>query len=165
MFTALLDTCVLVPSKQRDFLLSLAVEGMYRPAWSWRVLEELEYTAIRLRTRRGDDAATARQYAKHLLSQMSIGFADAEVQGWEPLEGSYGLPDPDDEHLVAAAVIGGAGMIVTNNVRDLPADKIPKGIEVQPPDTFAWNTVSLAPRLARLAVEKMGGAHRSCRPS
>jgi hypothetical protein len=46
MLTALLDTCVLVPSTQRDVLLECAAAGIYRPVWSQAVLDELAYTPI-----------------------------------------------------------------------------------------------------------------------
>ena len=109
MFTALLDTCVLWPSTQRDFLLSLAIEGMYRPTWSSAILLELEICETTKLTRKiGVDAGEAEFRAKHLVEQMRTAFDDAEVAGWEGLEGTYGLPDPDDEHVLAAAVVGGA---------------------------------------------------------
>ncbi|MFG1913824.1 PIN domain-containing protein [Micromonospora sp. NPDC048898] len=105
MFAALLDTCVLWPDLQRDFLLSLAIEGMYRPVWSSIVLEELEYEQRAKLIQLGEDAGEAAKRARHLVEQMRQHFDDAEVGGWEGLEGTYNLPDPDDEHLVAAAVV------------------------------------------------------------
>jgi len=125
VFTALLDTCVLWPSLQRDFLLSLAVEGLYRPIWSAAILDECE---------------------------MRRAFDDAEVAGGEGLDGTYGLPDPDDEHVVAAAVVGGAGAIITLNLRDFPKTNIPAAIQVLSPRTFAANTVELRPTRALAAI-------------
>jgi hypothetical protein len=90
MFAALLDTCVLWPSLQRDFLLSLAVEGMYRPLWSAAIIEELAEHETRKLVRRGEEPAKAVTRTLHLLEQMSCRFDDAEVQGWEGLEGAYG---------------------------------------------------------------------------
>lgn len=123
VFTAFLDTSVLWPSLQRDFLLSLAIEGMYRPVWSAAILEELEYHETAKLIGRGEATDEAAQRALRLVTQMRAAFEDAEVQGWEALEGTYGLPDPDDEHVVAAAVVAGAGAIITHNLRHFPPDQ------------------------------------------
>jgi len=94
MFAALLDTSVLWPSLQREFLLSLAVEGLYRPLWSSAILDELQLHEVQKLVGRGEhpDAAAAR--AQHLIDQMATAFDDALVENWEPLDGTFGLPDP-----------------------------------------------------------------------
>lgn len=153
MFTALLDTCVLWPSLQRDFLLSMAAEGLYRPVWSAQILAELEYAETAKWGRRGLDPAAAADRATHLIGQMRGAFDDAETTGWEPLVGSYGLPDPEDEHVVAAAVVAGAGAIVTSNLRDFPTVSVPAAVEVLSPQQFTATTVSLAPARALAAVQ------------
>ena len=155
MFTATLDTSVLWPSLQRDFLLSLAIEGAYRPTWSSVILDELEFhEEAKLVTRETPTDEAARRAAT-LIAAMRREFADAEVAGWELLEGTFGLPDPDDEHVVAAAVIAGAGAIVTENTRDFPRDKIPPSIQVLTAREFTRNTVALNPRHALAAVQEI----------
>lgn len=77
MFAALLDTSVLWPSLQRDFLLSLAIEGLYRPLWSSAVLEELEFHEARKLVDHGEDVDAAAERARHLVDQMSSAFDDA----------------------------------------------------------------------------------------
>ena len=151
MFTALLDTCVLWPSLQRDVLLSLAAEGMYRPAWSSVILAELEYEQAAKLTRRGVAPADADNRAAHLIQQMRQAFDDAEITGWEGLDGgTYDLPDPDDEHVVASAVVAGA--IITLNTKDFPATLLPFGLETLRPAEFAANTVALDPHRALHAI-------------
>lgn len=125
MFTALLDTSVLWPSLQRDFLLSLAIEGLYRPVWSSAILAELEFHEAEKLINHGTLPAEADRRARGLVEQMRGVFDDAEVTGWEPLEGTFGLPDPDDEHVAAAAARAQAAVIVTSNLKDFPADKLP----------------------------------------
>lgn len=154
MFTALLDTSVLWPSLQRDFLLSLAAEGMYRPLWSSAILAELQFHEAGKLRRAGVADDEARIRAEYLVAQMREceAFDDAEVDGWEGLEGSYGLPDADDEHVVAAAVVGGAAAIVTANTKDFPLARLPSGLQVLPPAEFALNTVSFDPNTALRAA-------------
>jgi len=54
------------------------------------------------------------------------------------------LPDPNDRHVLAAAVRGGADVIVTFNLRHFPKRVLgPLGIEARHPDVFVSNLLDL----------------------
>lgn len=141
MFSAVLDTSVLWPSLQRDFLLSLAAERTYSPKWSTAILDELVFHEAEKLAGRGAAVDDAERSAQRLIDQMSSAFDDALVTDWEPLEGTYGLPDPDDEHVLATAVMCSAEVIVTENLKDFPASKLPAPIRAIPARDFAHDTV------------------------
>lgn len=159
MFAAVLDTCVLWPSLQRDFLLSMAIEGLYRPLWNDAILDELHRHEQLKLVGRGSEEHAALATADHLITQMAGAFDDALVGGWEPLEGSYGLPDPNDEHVVAAAVVGGAGAIVTDNLADFPRTRVPHSIQVISARDFAANTADVDPERAATALHAISARH------
>lgn len=160
MFAAVLDTCVLWPSLQRDFLLSLAIEGVYRPLWSEAILDELHHHEQQKLIDRGNEAGSAEVTADHLLDRMRTAFDDAIVTGWEALEGTFGLPDVDDEHVLAAAVVGGAGAVVTDNVKDFPTDRVPSSIQIVTARDFAADTVDVNPASAVRALKQLSSRHR-----
>jgi|SRR5215217_3793651 len=155
MFTALLDTCVLYSSLQRDFFLSLAVEGSYRPVWSSRILDELRLCEAEKLQELGQAPLQAQWAVDHLIDNMRDAFSDAEVLGWEPFESSFTLPDPDDRHVVAAALVGRADAIVTYNLKDFPPDRLPAGIELLTPSEFGLHSVTLDVSKARRAIDEM----------
>lgn len=144
MFTAALDACVLVPSLQRDVLLEAAERGVYRAVWSDRIIEEM-CRAIRTLRRDRDDAPTIDAYISRLTGQMLSAFPDALVTGWEALEAAIELPDPDDRHVVAAAIVGRADLIVTDNSRDFPTTSLPAALDAQSADEFLLDALDLHP--------------------
>jgi predicted nucleic acid-binding protein len=111
LFPVFLDTCVLLKPYLCDTLLSIAECRIYRPLWSAGVLTELDRN---LRKR----GATPEQVA-HRLDQMGRHFPDAEVVGYEHLVDSM-QNHPKDRHVLAAAVRGGAAVLVTENLKDFP---------------------------------------------
>jgi hypothetical protein len=63
------------------------------------------------------------------------------------------LPDPDDRHVLAAAIRGRADVIITSNLRDFPAEILaPFGIEAQHPDQFISHLLSLSPGIVAEAA-------------
>lgn len=156
MFSVVLDTCVLWPSLQRDFLLSMAAERLYRPLWSRTILMELEsHESSKLVDRANCDRRTATARAKRLIAMMERAFDDALVEGCECHQSTFGLPDSGDEHVLAAAVLGGAAAIVTSNHRDFPPSRVPKHIQIIKPAQFAADTVAASPESALRAIETM----------
>lgn len=84
-------------------------------------------------------------------------FPEAMVEDWHELEGEM-TNDPKDRHVLAAAVAGGAEIIVTNNVADFPASACdPYGITVRRADDFLCDIWSEALDLAEVMVEEQPG--------
>ena len=162
MFGAVLDTCVLVPSMQRDFLLSMAAAGVYRPLWNEEILDELYDVVQRPEIRRERTSAEALAQADHLLAQMREHFGDALVPDCDRLRPA-GLPDPDDEHVLAAAVLGNGTAIVTENVKDFPKELLPAGLLIRTARRFIEDQVAADPIGAAEAIREM--ARRSKAPT
>jgi len=80
------------------------------------------------------------------------------VTGYEDLIDSLTLPDPDDRHVLAAAVRAGAGVIVTTNLKDFPAAILAgHGVAAQHPDAFALGLL----RAHRDAAVEVARTHRA----
>ena len=79
---------------------------------------------------------------------------DATVSGYEPSIGGLTLPDPDDRHVLAAAIHGGANVIVTSNERDFPAATLsPYKLAAISPDKFILRLLEADPNLVLAALE------------
>ena len=156
MYRAVLDTCALVPSLQRDFLLQLATEEAYAPVWGTGILFELDYVLAGLHERRGITDSASRR--RHLFEQLKKAFPGSEVHAPKDREYNYGLDDPDDGHVAHAAIIGKADAIVTDDRRAgfSTAQVLAEAdIETVPPHQFAANTVRAHPHAGVRALREM----------
>ncbi len=150
-YTALLDACVLYPVAMTDALLSLATAGFF--AAKWTTMFEAEW--LRSLERQRPDLAGKLDVRR---DSMREAIPDWEVNeaAWSALAAGLQLPDPDDQHVLAAAIAGHADCIVTSNLKDFPADVLFEfGIEAIDPDTFIINQWDLDPVNAIAAFKRM----------
>ena len=147
-YTAVLDACVLYPAPLRDLLLSLAADGIFSARWTARIQEEWQRNLL-LKRPDLDPSALARTSAL-----MAEAVDDGVIESYEFLIDALVLPDADDRHVLAAAIVGHADAIVTFNLKDFP-DAIMRGhnIEVLHPDDFLVAQYELAP-IRMLSVVK-----------
>lgn len=140
---------------KRNIVLSLAEVGLYRPRWSERILDETERAAEKMIAKRG--FADAAERAKRSRDQIDAAFTDALIGDYEMLEASLqNLPDPDDAHVVAVAIKTKASIIVTDNLKDFPAEVLdPFEIEAKTADDFIADTFDLSLPTALPAIRNM----------
>ena len=130
---ALLDACVLFPTATREVLLGLAAAGRFRPLWSERILEEWARATPKL----GEGAETV---ARGEIAALRAAWPDAAATVRPGTEAKLWLPDPNDVHVLAAAIDGGADVLVTFNKRDFPRRELDGwGIRLIDPDALAMD--------------------------
>jgi predicted nucleic acid-binding protein len=127
---ALLDANVLYPARLRDLLIRLDIAGLYQARWSEQILDECFENLLEDRA----DLPEARLARTRRL--MNAALPGAIVEGYEALIEEQDLPDPDDDHVLAAAITACATHLVTSNLDDFPANKVPPGMLVVSPDSF-----------------------------
>jgi hypothetical protein len=125
-FVAVFDACVLYPASVRDLLLRLALTDLSRARWTDRIHDEWIGGVLK---QRQDLSRTQLERTRDLMNQA---VPDCLVTAYESLIDGLGLPDPNDRHVLAAAIRCQAGVIVTYNLRHFPEEALaPYGIEAQ----------------------------------
>lgn len=145
----LFDACVLYPAPVRDLLLRIAVAGLVQAKWTDQILDECFESILKNRPdlRRENLART-----RHA---MKMAVADCLVTDYAGLLNRLKLPDPKDNHVLAAAIKAEARMIVTANIKHFPAKYLAKyKIEAKHPDYFVSELMDVAPDKIRNIVRE-----------
>jgi hypothetical protein len=150
-FVVVYDACVLYPAPLRDLLVRLARTRLFHARWTEQILDEC------FRNIREDRPDLKPEQLARSRGLLDRAVEDCKVTRYEHLIDSIqGLPDPDDRHVVAAAVRCGAQVIVTFNLKDFPAEVLKQyDIEAQHPDAFVRDVIDLnAGQVARVIHEQ-----------
>ncbi|WP_031433894.1 PIN domain-containing protein [Methylomarinum vadi] len=147
-FSVIYDACVLYPAPLRDLLMRLALTDLFKARWTDQIHEEW----INALLRRGQYDTTILERTRDL---MDANVRDAKIIGYEGLIVGIELPDPDDRHVLAAAIKAGADAIITTNLKDFPEQTLSRyGIEAIHPDDFIYYQIDLAPAVACAAIKR-----------
>jgi predicted nucleic acid-binding protein len=142
----LIDACVLYPTVLREIVLGLAARGAFEPLWSARILEEWARAAAKLGA--GQEAV-----ARGEIALVRSRWPEADVDVDPATEARLWLPDPADVHVLAAAIDGGADVLMTLNIRDFPRRTIDdQAILLRHPDFFLLEALDTHPGELRATV-------------
>jgi predicted nucleic acid-binding protein len=155
---ALLDACVLYPTVLRQILIGGAQARLYHPLWSDRILEEWSRATVKL-------GPGAEVIARGEVAALRMAFPAASVPPSPALMSRLWLPDPNDVHVLAAAIAGGADLIVTFNAADFPRQTLrDEGLDRLDADQFLLALHDKSPdRIAavcdavRIEAERLSG--------
>lgn len=152
-FVVVLDANVLYGIEVTDLFATMATRRIFRPHWSPQILDEV----VRNLAKRPDlERAAIDRRIGHLnralpgaLSEVPSALIDA-------------MPvNENDRHVLALAIHVGAPTIVTENLRDFPADLLePFGIEAISTDEFTLAQVDLHPQAVLDSIDAMAARRR-----
>lgn len=131
----------------RNLLLNLAETGLFSAKWTADIHEEWISSLLER------IPELKRERLERLRNLMDSAIQDCLVTGYESLIDGLSLPDPDDRHVLAAAITAGADVIVTMNLKDFPRSVLsPFSLVAQHPDDFIVDQINLSANSARLVA-------------
>ena len=155
VFVVVYDASVLYPNTLRDLSIRIAQSGLVQAKWSEQILDEMFAALLRKRP----DLDEKRLERTRTL--MGVAVRDWRIEGYEPLIDALKLPDPDDRHVLAAAIRVRAQSIVTANLRHFPSSLLREwDITPQSPDDFVRGQISLNRGVVRAAVQQIADSWR-----
>lgn len=156
-YTAFIDACTLASALRRNLLLTLAEAEFFRVRWSVPVLDETQRAIEKILADKGCDSNDAKDRAARARQSMEMAFEEALVEDFQDLLcACKGMPDPGDEHVLAAALKTQAATLVTENLKDFPDHiLLPLNIEARAADAFIADTIALDPGRAVAAIRTM----------
>ncbi len=138
--TAIYDANILYPAPLRDLFIRLAHHGLVRARWTETIHDEWMHNVLK------NNPTLSRDRLVRTRKLMNEAVRDCLVTGFEHLEESLLLPDPNDRHVLAAAIVAKAKVIVTFNQKDFPANTLAKYRTVAVhPDDFLLSLFDAAP--------------------
>ena len=138
--TAVYDANILYPAPLRDLFIRLGQAGLVRAKWTETIHDEWVRNVLK------DNPRLSPERLERTRNLMNEAVRDCLVTGYEGLIDSLNLPDPNDRHVLAAAIRAGAQVIVTFNLTDFPAETLARfDMEARHPDNFVVSLYDLAP--------------------
>lgn len=147
---------MLYPSTVRDLLIRIAQARLVQAKWTDRILDEV-FENLLVNRPSLDPKALVRT-----RELMICAVRDCLVTGYEPLMAGLELPDPDDRHVLAAAIRARAQVIVTNNLKDFPRNHLAQwDIEPKSADEFVSDQIDLNAKVVWGCVQQIADTWRN----
>lgn len=147
-FTVIYDACLFYPAPLRDLMIRLAQTRRFHARWTEEI--QHEWLAALLRKRPELDEVKLQR----TMTLVNRAVPDCLVTGYDHLTDRLSLPDPNDRHVLAAAIRCGAQVIVTTNLKDFPQEALAAfDIDARHPDDFILDLADLDPAIVTTAAK------------
>ncbi len=128
----------------------LAISDLFQAKWTNDIHEEWIRSVLK------DKPHLKYEQLQGIRSMMDENTRDCLINGYEPLIQDLSLPDPDDRHVLAAAIHASASIIVTSNLKDFPISETSKyNIEAKHPDDFTADLLDIAPGIICGVIKRL----------
>ena len=129
--------------------MELAINDFFQAKWSDRVHNEWISNLLKNRPE------LTKSRLENTRNLMNNAILDCLVDGFDKIEMELNLPDPNDNHILAAAIMSKSKVIVTYNLKDFPKEYLNQySITAIHPDEFFIDLLKQKTNQFYLAVRK-----------